>query len=228
MRIRIDQKIIPDKGQANFDSLRAFVGISVDNSIIYSPDAISGIFDWAFDNVSSFDVLIGDYLNRHNYQAFNGDNELSAIEKAEYAGIEARKRLAPLISQQTHHGIAQFISSTDLWSRQSFATRRAHFETCYSKRDDFRKIVDEGVDKFLSRRHPLSLYDAEVRAHCTAYQLEELAMFEQLAMDGYDLFIYPGAHLSIMKSLVSKEIDGISDDIARLVLVELRIFRDEI
>lgn len=225
-RARIKVNIFPDDAKLRSNSVRAFVGISLNNKTMASKDLLGLIFDWTDRNVGKFDLLVGDYLNRYNYQAFDGETEASAIAKAKQAGAEAKKRLDPLISPSGPYGNAAIISTATLCEHSTFSSRRAHFMQYYSDNPEFRGVVQEGVDAFLARRHPEMANDPAIRDYCVAYQLEELVMFEQLAREGYGVFVYPGAQLPIMKRLVSKSFAGASADIEKLALVELRIFED--
>jgi len=216
-----DATIFPSPG-------KVFIGISLNNKTMQSVSLLGTIFDWTMQNVGTFDLLIGDYLNRYNYEAFEGEAKRDAIEKARRAGDEARKRLAPLTSSPSPFASAKLISTAELCRRPSFEARREHFRQHYTDNADFRAVIQEGVDAFLTRRHPEALSDARVRDYCVEYQLEELVMFEQLAQEGYGVFVYPGAQLPIMKSLVTKLFGDVSPDLQRLVLVEMRIFEDEV
>jgi tRNA-dependent cyclodipeptide synthase len=223
-RIKID--IFPNGAALHANSVRAFVGISLNNKTMASTKLLQMIFDWTRHNVGEFDLLVGDYLNRYNYQAFEGETEAGAVDKAKQAGDEARMRLRPLISSPGPYENAKIISTATLCEHATFSDRRAHFARFYSDNSEFRAVINDGVDAFLSRKHPKAVNDPAVRDYCIAYQLEELVMFEQLAKDGYGVFVYPGAQLPIMKHLVARSFIGASADIEKLVLVELRVFED--
>ena len=226
MRTRLKVSLFPDDSALFQNSGRAFVGISLNNRIMSSPELLSVVLDWSTKNVGDFDLLVGDYLNRYNYQAFDGATEEMARQRANCDGAEARLRLYKLISP---HGSFQstIISTRALYERSSFRSRFADFWQHYSRDSEFRSAVEEGVDAFLARRHPLAISDSVVRNYCVAYQLEELVLFEQLAEEGYRTFIYPGAQLPIMKMLVDSAFSDISQYIHKLTLVELRLFEDD-
>lgn len=225
-RARLKVELFPNDAKLRPNSTRAFVGISLNNKTMASSDLLQLIFDWTSREIGKFDLLVGDYLNRYNYQAFDGETEATAVAKAKQAGVEAKKRLAPLISSPGPYENSAIISTATLCEHSTFSSRRAHFLRYYSDNSEFREIVQEGVDAFLARRHPQSVNDTAIRDYCVAYQLEELVMFEQLSKNGYGVFVYPGAQLPIMKRLVSKSFVGASADIEKLVLVELRVFED--
>lgn len=214
----------PRNASLNANSKRAFVGISLNNRTMESGELLRAVFDWTAKNVGEFDLLVGDYLNRYNYQAFERETEAAAVEKASRAGAEARKRLEPLIAPNAPFGNVALISTAALYQRPSFQNRRAHFEKYYSSNADFRELIQQGVDAFLMRKHPDSLSDTTARSYCVAYQIEELVMFERLAQEGYCVFIYPGAHLPVMKGIVEDKFQDISVDLKSLILVEMKLF----
>lgn len=205
---------------------RAFIGISLNNSIMAAATLPEIILEWTDENIGSFDLLIGDYLHRYNYQAFERATEQIAAERAMQDGEEARRRLSSLISNGGRFAAATAISTASLVERESVRRRRLGFRGFYEEQPAFRALIEEGVDAFLTRKHPSSLRDDAVRRYCVAYQLEELAMFEELAEQGYGVFVYPGAQLPVMKGLVSGHLPRISTPIESLQLIELRLFAE--
>jgi tRNA-dependent cyclodipeptide synthase len=206
---------------------RALVGISLNGKKILATDLLTQVFEWTDNNVGEFDLLIGDYLNRYNYQAFEGSSPNVAIEKATNAGKEASSRLREIITQSTIHSHVSMISSAKVTEGEDFLARSSHFFRCYSENENFRRAIDSGVDKFLGRSHPQLLKNVKIRDFCVAYQLEELVLFEQLANKGYGVLVYPGAQLPVMKAIVSKTMSGVSPAIERLTLVELSVLEDK-
>jgi tRNA-dependent cyclodipeptide synthase len=223
--VKIKHEVYPS-GRSLVKGRKTFVGISINNSVMQSDTLPRKIFEWTEHNVGQFDILIGDYLHRHNYKAFTGASEELAAERAMEDGLEALKRLSPLISPGQRFFGTTAISTATLIARTSVIARRCLFEDFYEKRSDFRALIDVGVDAFLSRKHPLSLRDMSVRRQCVCYQLEELAMFEELAEEGYGVLVYPGAQLPVMKGLVAGKLPRISPLIQTLQLVELRLLRE--
>jgi tRNA-dependent cyclodipeptide synthase len=223
-RVRIKFKTFSGR-KADHDARgRAFVGISLNNHTMGSEQALKQILEWTIHNVGAFDLLIGDYLNRFNYQAFDNDPEALAVEKAMRDGDEARKKLSPLISVPGLYATVDLISAANFCNQPAFHERRAHFEQMHAANSEFRGLIEEGVKSYLKRKFPKVSLDEHVRRFCVAYQLEELVMFEALAQQGYDTFVYPGGQLPVMKSIVSGSLPKISSAIERLTLVELRLF----
>jgi len=224
-RVRISTKTFPATPSIARPSGRAFLGLSLNNRVIANPTFLTAVFDWVKRNVGEFDVLLGDYLHRHNYQAFDGMEEQKAIEQTIKDGKHAVAELQQVAAQCGITG-ASIISGGELFGDADLPTRIARFERMYLDRCDFAALVDQTTASFLERKHPTVRLDENVRAHCTAYQIEELAMFEFLGEKGYSTFVYPGAQLPVMTHIVTGTLDGVSRVLETLALVELRLFED--
>lgn len=207
---------------------KAFLGVSLNSQTMKSVDLARRIFDWTIDNIGNFDLLIGDHLERFNYQALYNATEVEANEMAEREGAIARERLMPLIGPNRPFQNSGLISATDLCLRLSFEGRLRRLQRHYSNNSDFRSLIEEGVDAYLKRIHPVAMTIEKVKRNSVAYQLEELAMFEQMSEDGYKTFLYPGPHLPIMKHLVLGDIKGVSEGIESMSLIEIRLIRKNV
>jgi tRNA-dependent cyclodipeptide synthase len=227
LRTRLAITSFPSGTKRAEGSTRAFIGISLNNKTMEAPHLLNAIFDWTKQNVGAFDLLVGDSLTRHNYRAFDGQTEGAAFERAMKSGEEAKKFLESLLATAESNFSAEVISSYSLCEQRVFSNRLDHFERCYANNLEFKNLIDQGVDEFLLRRHSKSMRDRVKRDFCVAYQLEELVIFEQLSAKGYSTFVYPGAHLPVMKRLVSSPLNNVSADLERLKLVELRVFEDK-
>ncbi len=217
----IKSEVFPKSSSVRPQTGKPLIGISLDNRTTKSDSLLLQTFDWTNRNVGAFDLLVGDYLNRHNYQAFQGESEATAIKKAMANGEQVTLRLRRLISEKYSKGI-EVISAHTLYSAPRFSERLTRFQQTYTDNSHFRELIDQAVKSFLARKH--AAINDNVRNHCIAYQLEELAMFELLAKAGYSSLVYAGAQLPVMKSIVSKSLSGVSHDLENLTLIELKVF----
>ena len=214
--------IFPDGAQAAKG--KAFVGISLNNRLSGTEEALRQIFEWTKERLGPFDLLIGDYLQRHNYQAFRGFSEPVAIEKAMQEGERTMEFLRSLTNRLEFDHVSM-ISARSFYTKPDFDNRCGRFGQLYAERDDFKSLVREGADSFLARKYPELLHDDSVYGHCIQYQLEELAIFEVLVERGFGAFVYAGGQLPVMKAIVSGALEGVSSALEKLVLVELRLFK---
>jgi len=219
---KISVKVFPPDGLTRPRRGKAFLGISLYNRMAISPLAFRAVFDWVATNVGGADLFIGDHLHRHNYQAFDGMAETAAIGQA----LRDRDELAARLSSFLAAGgwpPAAIMSASPLYQNPTFPDRLSRFRKQYGSDPAFKRLIDDAVDAFLARKHPDQVVNQETRDHCVAYQLEELVLFELLVEQGYSTLIYAGAQLPIMKSIVSGHVDGASDALRTLALIELRV-----
>jgi tRNA-dependent cyclodipeptide synthase len=185
-----------------------------------SDPALRLIFDWTRTNVGRFDVFIGDYLNRHNHQAFDGLSEAMAIQRTRAEGKRFMERIARLMEESDPNG-GKVLSSSSFYHVSGFGECLAYFKGQYASHARFKSFIDEAVSTFLARKRNVIVDDA-ILEHCVDYQLEELVLFEQMSEEGYRTLVYPGAHLPVMKGFVVGTLPGVAPQLEKYTLVELR------
>src|SRR2546421_345302 len=87
--------IFPDNGLKFSTTGKALVGISLNNFVSRSPLLLGQLFSWTASHFTTFDVLIGDFMTRHNHEAFSNLPERAAIERAMDEGKRTSDRIAP-------------------------------------------------------------------------------------------------------------------------------------
>lgn len=211
--------VYPADGLSRQQHLKALIGISLGSRASQSSRRLRQLLNWAANAIGSCDFLVGDYLNRHNYIALDGSTESEALARAKQDGNEVARRLAPVIADARVSAVV--IRSESLYDEPTFQPRLERFRRSYEADREFKLLIDEAIDEFLERKGMALRQDSRVREHCVAYQLEELAMFELLAETGHSVLVYGGAHLPVMRAIVSKALLGISSTLETLTLVGL-------
>jgi len=221
---RITVKAFPPTGLARERRGKTFIGISLKGPLVGAP-LRREVLDWTQSNVGTPDLFVGDYLNRHNYQAFDRVPEAQAIEQAMRDGARTIDHLKGLLSAWGVVDVA-ITSASCLYKDPSFSSRLARFNKQYSENESFKTLIDRAVDAYLTRKRHDKKPDENVSRHCVAYQLEELVLFELLAEANYRTLVYAGPQLPVMKSIVSGQLKGASDALEALTLIELRTHGD--
>ena len=211
--------VFPANGLSRQQHYKALIGISLGSRSSQSSRRLRQLLNWTADAIGSCDFLVGDYLNRHNYIALDGYTESEALARADHDGNEVARRLDPVIADARVS--ASVIRSKSLYDEPTFQPRLERFRGTYKTDREFKSLIDEAIDQFLERKGMGLRQDSGVREHCVAYQLEELAMFELLAEAGHSVLVYGGAHLPVMRAIVSKALLGISSTLEKLTLVGL-------
>jgi tRNA-dependent cyclodipeptide synthase len=204
---------------------KALIGISLKNYVSRSPLALKQIFEWTHQHCGAFDLLLGDYMNRHNYQMFCAESEAEAEEHAIRDGRHAAKAIGSVLFGGCFNG-AKIIQAHTFYNDQTFAARLRRLERVYAENATFKERIHQAIGAFLARHGDFRMDPVSTR-HCVAYQLEEIAIFELLAESGYDYLVYAGAQLPIMKSIVRGDIDATSHALKDLRLVEITLSRTQ-
>ena len=68
---RVRVRVYPQSDADSSVRGKAFLGISINKRILDSLQSIHILIDWVRVNFGAADLLVGDYLNRHNHQAFD-------------------------------------------------------------------------------------------------------------------------------------------------------------
>jgi tRNA-dependent cyclodipeptide synthase len=221
----VDTRFFPHDFPDRWKDGKAIIGISLNNQVSKSSLLLQQLFNWTREHRGAFDLLVGDYMNRHNYQAFNAASKPDAERKAVSDGSKATVMLRKLLDECGSEPVS-VISATSLYMDATFGERLAYFNEVYATNKAFSDPIHEAIGAFLARK-PDVIVTKDIRRHCVAYQLEELVLFELLARDGYRSLVYAGAQLPIMKSIVCGNIDGISDLLKALNLVEIKFSRTQ-
>ncbi|MCW1891932.1 MAG: tRNA-dependent cyclodipeptide synthase [Candidatus Uhrbacteria bacterium] len=214
--------IFPAEKENLLRTSRGYISISLSNNTSASTARLREIIEWTRNHVSSFDIVIGDYFHRHNIEDQQDVTEQRALDIAVEEGKLRIRRIRKLLdSLDLSH--VKILSAAELCRESPFRERVDAFEKLWETDLIFQRFIEEGVNAFLERKSVTHLHTASARRHSKFYQIEELALFELLVIEGYGVNIYPGAHLPVMKEITSGCLREGSPSLAEMILVELRI-----
>lgn len=181
------------------------------------------LFQWAATEFAAFDVLIGDYFHRHNLEDLSGLDAKHAYASAVNEGQKLSHFVLTIL--QRIPGSPRLLLASSLCESASYQSLLAEYTALENENADFANAIEAGTDAFLGRFAPLRMKSTVARTHSRFYQLEELAMFEELAREGYSINAYPGMHLPIMRELVFGSLKDLRPQLSRMTLVEIRFRR---
>jgi tRNA-dependent cyclodipeptide synthase len=219
MAIRI--KIFPASARSHIQTSRAYLSVSPSNRLTATEAHLREIFQWMQRGVGPFDVLVGDYFHRHNIEDLEGLQPSEALQVATQQG-DAHARQIQFVLDQVDLTAVKIRRTSTISRQPGFFPALREMETAYHSNTTFARLIDQGTDAFLRRFAPERTAVEAARLHSRLYQLEELAVFALLANEGFSTNVYAGAHLPVMKALVSGGVDGIAPALRSAQLVELR------
>lgn len=212
----------PSEKEAQLQSCRGYLSISLSNHTSASRERLREIIEWTRTHLGTFDVIIGDYFHRHNLEDQQGMAEEDALKQAMADGVTHANRIRKILDSLGLFD-ARIRPATSLYAHSQYHERLELLEKLYVSNAFFKDLIEKGTDMFLERKSPARLNVAIARDRCKAYQLEELAIFELLSIEGYIVNVYPGAHLPVMKEIVSGDLQKEFPLLSKMILVELRI-----
>jgi tRNA-dependent cyclodipeptide synthase len=200
---------------------RGYLSVSLTNRLAKEPARMRQVFAWIRDNVGCFDVVIGDYFQRHNLEALDGLIQPEALSRAIEDGRNVARRAQEVLDSLALPEVA-ILCASDVCVGAKFSERLAAQHELYDSNELFRQSIIVATDDFLRRLAPSQSNAERARRHSCSYQLEEIALFELLSDQGYSVNVYPGNHLPVMKELVDGGLEGILPKLKDLTLVELK------
>ena len=186
-------------------------GVSVSSNAAYVSELKLG-WIWTKSHFDSYSVLLGDSLYRISLQIERGlDPEAS--ESA--AALRAREIEAELFA--CLGADLPLIRTSAVTRRSRFTERLAVFTEAFDRRDDFRAALTVDARRYCerqARRDRLRVsFDASLGL-ATAYLLEEMAVYDLLAHDGWLAEAYQGDELEVLRLFMLGAFPGLAPDLA--------------
>jgi hypothetical protein len=115
-----------------------------------------------------------------------------------------------------------FLYTNDLKNRPLFNSKMERFKSIYLVNKQFQELLNHTVNVFLRRQQEIMIGLREAKDLCRLYLLEELVIFEILAEEGYNVNMYPGNQLPIIKAIVTGQLKNVSEPLEGIQAVEIK------
>jgi len=213
--------LYPDQGVVGLRHRRAYVAMSLNNKIVESVETLTEVLQWMIDHFQEFVVIVGDYLHRHNVEFLDGATESEAIEASMKRGQRIVEQVGSILNKLGQPQV-RILSSAEFYQSANFENRLAELLRLEREVPAFHELTEFTLGVYLNRKG-IQVHDQpKARKHSRAYLAEELVIFEQLAEHGYDVSVYPGGQLPVMKALVTGRLPNVSPALEKLTLVEMK------
>jgi len=218
--LRIKKIRVFPPGEINWHN-KAYLGLSINNRVFQQIQPLTEILEFLNSHVSNVALLVGDNLHRYNEMIYSGLDEVSAKEIASIKSLRAIDLFFEVLAQFENLKV-DVIRTSDYTDDISLLDSIGKFNLIYSSNPPFKKLIDCTVDIFLKRQTSVAIDIDEAKILCKNYILEELAIFEIIARNGYKINIYPGNQLPVIKELVTKKLSGVSEILEEIQAVEIK------
>lgn len=209
MKIKIDSnetsgplvnKIITDKLKAP-----VFIGVCL-NHKMNGKTFMGDMLGWILPRVTQCRIVLLDYLERFNIQAFNHCTLPEAEELVLKEGDRIYRRLQRLVAEKNGSNLVEIKRYKDLLYLPSFKNEINKIRRLYEENTDFKIDVKGEADEFASRiklTKPQRYKNAYARDidPINKYLIEEVGFYLALFHEGYTVEVFPGSDLSLLKNL---------------------------
>jgi len=189
------------------DPVNAYLGISLGKSY-YSSKRLAAYCAWSRIHTTRFAFLIGDDIYRFTLQGLKGLSSKTALERARRKGDDVERQLHRLMLK--HQCTAQIVRWRDLEKLPRYGCIFEEAERLLTADPRFEAAVRAQIFTNLGsaistagfKDEPQSFDRRRGLSPFYLYMLHEIAGLAVMSEDlGYELEVYPGPDLEIMKSV---------------------------
>ncbi len=217
--IKLRFKYTPPGAPLELRYRRIYVGISLSESLSAQQPILRRLTQWAASTKAEVTFVIGDFFFRRNLEAIDGIQSEIALERASMMGAEFANIIVDESRECGLNSTMRFAS--EVCQGKGFHKRVDRLSGLLEGNLAFQRWIDLGASLFVKRSPHLHTNSINARQHSRMYQIEEIAMFESLAADGWNVNAYWGSHLPVMVELVDGELRGLSPDLDQLTLISI-------
>ena len=161
-------------------------GVSLNTSAYWNIERFNKACRKMFTESNDWKLLIGDYLDRHNYE-FKLRNDQTARDPHKMC-----QRFVSQIVKVSEASEVERVDWRDSLVRAQERGSKQFIEELYTNHAEFRNLVNDDVEGFIRRNG----YEGDAADDCRTtsknYILEEISVFRQLCDEGYTRFAYMG------------------------------------
>lgn len=182
---------------------QVYLGISLKNTIFWE-EGFEQILAWAADNFESCLIVVADYLHRHNEEILHRKGEQESIKSALDLGKKYVEQLLPKLAKYPNKKF-KIVHWQELVEQNAYQKSATILAELYLKNKKFKQSIDNSATHFILRQEEqdviLAVSQKEAIGLSVKYLLEEMAVFDMLVAQNWQVEIYPGTQLPILKQI---------------------------
>lgn len=205
---------------------KCYLGISVNNPF-FREQHLGLLLKWISNHFDECTIIIGDYLHRINESILHGTTGEEAIASSIIRGdqIELMLEVALSILPQNKFKVYRWKDFLDKYPKALSEKEKltSIFNSNKIFQDDILQSCSEFIERLVTRGERLYLTKEEAINQSREYLLEEMAVFSVLIEQGYEVQVYPGTQLKILKDLANKKIPDINTNLTQGIYIDLTV-----
>jgi tRNA-dependent cyclodipeptide synthase len=227
MKYKVKIKAIHPAIQAASEKFPAqcFLGVSMSNPFFHGKH-LAKTLKWIDDNFQECLIVIADHLHRFNEYTFSGKNGADAEEDCEQMGNEIHERIKSLTSSLSPNKFT-ITHWLPLTQSNEFTEDSKIINSYFNNNDKFKQSIRNSCKDFIakqkSRGYHIFINEDDAIHKSQNYLLEEMAVFSDLIRKGYQVQVYPGTQLAVLKELADNKFPDINSPLKNGIYIDLTV-----
>jgi tRNA-dependent cyclodipeptide synthase len=204
---------------------KCFLGVSMSNPFFHGKH-LAKTLKWVDDNFQECLIVIADHLHRFNEYTFKGKNGTDAENECSQMGNEIHDRIKSLTTSLSPNKFT-ITHWLPLTQTNQFLEDLKTINLYFDNNEDFKKSVlkscKEFIDKQINRGYHIFVKEDDAINKSKNYLLEEMAVFSNLVREGYQVQVYPGTQLMVLKELSDNKFPDINSPLKNGIYIDLTV-----
>lgn len=219
--------VTPETQKGKIFNRNCFIAISLTNKFFYG-EKLNIILNYLFENFHNCLILIADDLYRHNVSIEKKKYGQEALEEARKMGRIFKAELQSKLKIYPDHKfiVKHWIEFTD---RADYRISKRLLEDLMLNNSTFNKSIintaNEYLDRLMSRIDIDKNRREECLHHSIEFLLEEMAVYNLVVKDGFEIDIYPGSYLPVLHDISKGIYRNSPKFLAHKVNVEIKLVK---
>ncbi|MFN8297850.1 MAG: tRNA-dependent cyclodipeptide synthase [Chitinophagales bacterium] len=205
---------------------KCYLGISVNNPF-FRDKHLGLLLKWIANHFDECVIIIGDYLHRINESILHGESGESAIASSINRGNQIYEILDVTLSILPQNKFKLYRWKQFLDENPNALIEKEKLNQLYNSNNNFRQDILQScadfIDRLIERGERLYLTKEEAINQSKEYLLEEMGVFSVLIAQGYNVQVYPGTQLKILKDLANNKFPEIKSNLTSGVYIDLTV-----
>lgn len=219
--------IAPDMSLAQLAKFRkCYLGVSINNPF-FRDRHLGLLLKWIASHFDECIILIGDYLHRINENILHGNTGETAIASSINRGDQIHEMIDIALSILPKNKFKVYRWKEFLDKNPRSFTKKDELNFLFENNRTFHESIllscSEFVERLIKRGERLYFTREEAIALSREYLIEEMSVFSTLIEMGYNVQVYPGTQLKVLKDLARHAFPAVESNLSAGIYVDLTV-----
>jgi len=205
---------------------RCYLGISINNAF-FKESHLPLLLKWIDGHFDECLIIIGDYLHRLNETILFGRVGMNAVSAASLEGDKMLSILNAALSKFERGKFKIIRWQNFMEENKVVADYQKRLVEYYNSDEKFRHSIAQSsevfIQKLIERGQQIAIAHEEAVSLSQQYLIEEMAVFTKIIEMGYQVQVYPGTQLSILKEVATGGFASLNLSLSKGIFIDLTV-----